>query len=30
MDYLEKIIGDIETHDVNGIKKCFENGGTNL
>ncbi|MBL7697538.1 MAG: ankyrin repeat domain-containing protein [Chitinophagaceae bacterium] len=26
MDYLEKIIGDIEIHDVDGIVECFENG----
>ena len=26
MNYLEKIIGDIETHSVQGIKTCFENG----
>jgi len=26
MDYLEKIIGDIELHSVEGIKECFENG----
>src|SRR5579863_5202586 len=26
MDYLEKIIGDIETHAVEGIEECFENG----
>ena len=26
MDYLNKIIGDIETHSLEGIKECFENG----
>lgn len=26
MDYLQKIIGDIEVHDVDGIIECFENG----
>ena len=26
MDYLRKIIGDIETHSVGGIRECFENG----
>ncbi|MBA2498918.1 MAG: ankyrin repeat domain-containing protein [Chitinophagaceae bacterium] len=26
MDYLQKIIGDIEIHSVEGIKECFENG----
>jgi ankyrin repeat protein len=26
MDYLGKIIGEIETHSVDGIKKCFANG----
>ena len=26
MDYLEKIIGDIEVHSVEGIKECFANG----
>jgi len=26
MDYLEKIIGDIETHSVEGIKECLDNG----
>lgn len=26
MDYLNKIIGDIELHNVEGIKTCFENG----
>jgi hypothetical protein len=26
MDYLGKIIGDIETHDVEGIKECFVHG----
>lgn len=26
MDYLQKIIGDIETHSVEGIKECFQNG----
>ena len=26
MDYLQKIIGDFETHSVEGIKECFENG----
>jgi len=26
MDYLQKIIGDFETHSVAGIKECFENG----
>jgi hypothetical protein len=26
MDYLEKIIGDIEIHSVEGIRECFENG----
>jgi hypothetical protein len=26
MDYLEKLIGDIEVHSVTGIKECFENG----
>lgn len=26
MDLLEKIVGDIETHDVPGIKACFEQG----
>ncbi len=26
MDYLDKIIGEIETHSIEGIKECFENG----
>jgi hypothetical protein len=26
MDYFEKLIGDIETHDVDGIRDCFSNG----
>lgn len=26
MDYLQKLIGDIEVHSVDGIKECFENG----
>lgn len=26
MDYLQKIIGDFETHSLEGIKECFENG----
>lgn len=26
MDYLQKIIGDIEKHDVDGIIECFDNG----
>ncbi len=26
MDYLQKIIADIETHSVEGIKECFDNG----
>ncbi|WP_373494252.1 hypothetical protein [Aquiflexum sp.] len=26
MDYLQKIIGEIEIHSVEGIKTCFENG----
>lgn len=26
MNYLEKIIGDIEEHAVEGIKDCFANG----
>ncbi len=26
MDYLQKFVGYIETHDVEGIKECFENG----
>jgi ankyrin repeat protein len=26
MDYLQKIIGEIEIHSVDGIKECFENG----
>ena len=26
MDYLQKIIEEIETHSVEGIKECFENG----
>jgi ankyrin repeat protein len=26
MNWLDKIIGDIEGHDVDGIKQCFENG----
>ena len=26
MNWLDKIIGDIECHDVGGIKQCFENG----
>ena len=26
MDYLNKIIGEIETHSVHGIKECFSNG----
>jgi ankyrin repeat protein len=26
MNWLDKIIGDIEGHDVEGIKQCFENG----
>jgi hypothetical protein len=26
MDYLQKIIGDIEIHSVEGIKECFSNG----
>lgn len=26
VDYLQKIIGDIEVHDVNGIIECFEHG----
>ncbi|MFI5186305.1 MAG: ankyrin repeat domain-containing protein [Chitinophagales bacterium] len=26
MDYLQKLIGDIETHSVEGIKECFSNG----
>ncbi|MBX3238367.1 MAG: ankyrin repeat domain-containing protein [Chitinophagaceae bacterium] len=26
MDYLQKIIGEIEVHSVDGIKECFENG----
>lgn len=26
MDYLQKLVTDIELHSVDGIKKCFENG----
>ncbi len=26
MNYMEKIIGEIETHSVEGIRECFENG----
>ncbi len=26
MDYLQKIVGDIELHSVEGIKECFSNG----
>jgi hypothetical protein len=26
MDYLEKLIGDIELHSVEGIRSCFEHG----
>ena len=26
MDYLEKIVGEIEEHSVDGIKECFDNG----
>jgi Ankyrin repeat len=26
MDYLSKIVGEIETHSVEGIRECFENG----
>src|ERR1700746_3623595 len=26
MDYLQKLIGDIEIHSVEGIKECFSNG----
>src|SRR6516225_1873592 len=26
MDYLSKIIGDIECHDVEGIRDCFDHG----
>jgi hypothetical protein len=26
MNYLEKIVGEIEEHSVEGIKECFENG----
>ncbi|HKZ37172.1 MAG TPA: ankyrin repeat domain-containing protein [Chryseolinea sp.] len=26
MDYLQKLIGEIELHSVEGIKECFENG----
>jgi ankyrin repeat protein len=26
MNYLEKLIGDIETHSVEGIRECFSNG----
>lgn len=26
MDYLQKLIGEIEVHSVEGIKECFENG----
>jgi hypothetical protein len=26
MDYLEKLVGDIECHSVSGIKDCFSNG----
>jgi hypothetical protein len=26
MNYLEKIVYEIEEHSVNGIKECFENG----
>jgi hypothetical protein len=26
MDFFNKLIGDIETHDVNGITECFEHG----
>ena len=26
MDYLQKIVGEIEEHSVEGIKECFENG----
>ena len=26
MNWFDKIIGDIESHDVDGIKQCFENG----
>jgi len=26
MDYLEKLIGEIELHSVEGIRECFENG----
>jgi hypothetical protein len=26
MNYLEKIVGDIEEHSVEGIKECFDNG----
>ena len=26
MDYLEKLVGDIEEHSVEGIRECFTNG----
>ena len=26
MDYMEKIIGEIELHSVGGIEECFRNG----
>ena len=26
MDYLQRIIGEIEVHSADGIKECFENG----
>lgn len=26
MDYLQKLIGEIEVHSADGIKECFENG----
>src|SRR5688500_10964101 len=26
MDYLEKLIGEIELHSVEGIRQCFDNG----
>src|SRR5688572_1560785 len=26
MDYLQKLIGDIELHSVEGIRTCFQNG----
>ncbi len=26
MDYVQKIVGDIELHSVEGIKECFSNG----